>query len=176
MNQEYFNSAWAALINAFPNAERITDETQAIYWEMLKLIPDDIWQKGIQKCLRASTFFPTIHDIGVACFGEQKEEWVERTDPWRRQQNFREKIPGVSWQQRMEQVLRSRNIATELSENNGGALGPYLIEFDSREKDLRRADNLQARVVELERENAELRKTISKLNLDVAKARISRVS
>jgi hypothetical protein len=58
----------------------------------------------------SSTFFPTPHDLGVACFGEQKEEWVDKCDPYREKQNYREKVPAISWQQNMAKVFKIRGI------------------------------------------------------------------
>lgn len=106
MNRVTFNDGFAALVAAFPLSDRSTAEQQEIYFQMLKEIPDEIWTDGITKCLKNSTFFPTIHDIGVACFGERKEEWVWKCDPWRTIQNYKVKIEAETWEERMQQVLK----------------------------------------------------------------------
>ncbi len=105
MNQENFTKGWAMLLT-LPNSERVTPASQDIYWEMLKDIPDAIWARGVKDCLREKTFFPTIHDLGVACFGERKEEWVDKCDPYRERQNYREKVSAISWQQNMHTELK----------------------------------------------------------------------
>ena len=124
MKREIFNLSWAALLNAFPNSDRVTDETQKLYFEMLGDIPDDIWQEGVKQCLRTLTFFPTIHDIGVACFGARKEEWVDKCDPLRERQNYREKVPAISWQENMARILERR-----------GLIAPERIAIESPKRD-----------------------------------------
>lgn len=109
MNRKIFNAHWAALL-VLPNSERVTDTTQEIFWDLLKDIPDDIWEAGVRKYMLSATFFPTPHDLGVACFGERKEEWVDRCDPLRERQNYREKITPISWQEKAAQVFVSRGL------------------------------------------------------------------
>ena len=104
MTEENFKNQFAVLLNSFPS-DRVTPETQSIYWSMLKEIPDGYWIEGIKKCLASCTFFPTVHDIGVACFGEQKEEYVWKCDPYRTIQNYKERIKPETWQQRMERII-----------------------------------------------------------------------
>ena len=63
MDREFFNYNWAALISAFPNS-RVIPESQDVYWSILKDIPEERLEKGINKCLTDCTFFPSIHELG----------------------------------------------------------------------------------------------------------------
>lgn len=63
MDRAVFNLSWAALINAFPNG-KVTPESQDLYWMMLKDIPEEMFEKGVKKCLTDCTFFPSIHELG----------------------------------------------------------------------------------------------------------------
>jgi len=66
MNREFFNRQFAALVNAYAMAQKISDESQDVYWEMLKDIPDEKFAHGVQECLAGSKFFPTIAELGEA--------------------------------------------------------------------------------------------------------------
>jgi len=63
MDREFFNYNWAALISAFPNS-KVTPESQDIYWMMLKELPEEMFNKGVKKCLTDCIFFPSIHELG----------------------------------------------------------------------------------------------------------------
>lgn len=109
MTRKSFNEGWAALLNGgLANADKVTPETQELYFGMLKEIPDDIWNWGVKVCLKTLTFFPTIRDVGVACFGETRERVVKKCDPWRTFQWYEERIEAVTWQQNMDCVLAER--------------------------------------------------------------------
>ena len=115
MTRLEFNIGIAALKNAFPSGGvKITPEAEEIYWRELQFIPQDIWQQGISKCIIGHSteysFFPGVHDIGVACFGEQKEEYVWKCDPWRTIQNYKEKVELETWQQRMGKIIAPQQI------------------------------------------------------------------
>jgi hypothetical protein len=106
MTRQDFNKAMTALLAAFNYAqEKTTKESEDIYFEMLKDIPAAIWNEGVKKCLKESTFFPTIHDLGVACFGETVEHMEDRCDPLRYRQNYQVRIEAVSWQENMAKAL-----------------------------------------------------------------------
>ena len=108
MTEEVFRTGFAALLNSLPNSERVTPETQAVYYSILREIPDDLWQEGVKSCLSDCTFFPTIHDLGVACCGETKDGVILRCDPWRFKQLYEEKIEAISWQKNLEKILTER--------------------------------------------------------------------
>ena len=52
--------------NAYTISQKISDEAQDVYWEMLKDIPDDKFAKGVKQCLASCKFFPTIAELGEA--------------------------------------------------------------------------------------------------------------
>ena len=110
MKRREFNLGIAALRNAFPaGSDRITAEAEEIYWQELQRVPQDIWEQGIRKCITSHSaeysFFPGVYDIGVACFGEQKEGTVIKCDPWRTVQFYKERVEEITWQQKMKIVL-----------------------------------------------------------------------
>lgn len=166
MNRKVFNDGFAALVAAFPLSDRSTGEQQEIYWLILKEIPDDIFTAGIKKCLSESTFFPTIHDIGVACLGEQKEEWADKCDPWRAKQNYRERIAPESWQDRLMKITAlpaiegPRQAALEAPEVR------VVMRACDHEKEI---NELRAEVFTLRRENEDL-KTRPRMTIDERKA------
>ena len=67
MTREAFNIQFTALVNAYAYAaERVTPESQDVYWEMLKGIPDEQFKIGVRACLGSCKFFPTIAELGDA--------------------------------------------------------------------------------------------------------------
>jgi hypothetical protein len=67
MKRETFNLGFAALLNGYTYAaERVTPESQDVYWEMLHGIPDDAFNRGVRKCLASSKYFPSISELGEA--------------------------------------------------------------------------------------------------------------
>jgi hypothetical protein len=68
MTEDQFKLGFATLVNTFIFAPgKITDATRDIYWQMLNEIPGDLWESGLQRCLRVCKFFPTIAELGEAC-------------------------------------------------------------------------------------------------------------
>lgn len=109
MNREAFNRGMAALLNGFGYAvNKVTPESEEIYWDMLQEIPTDIWNAGVRKALAECMFFPTIHELGVCCFGETKEHMEDRCDPLRFKQNYQVRIEAVSWRENMSRLLENR--------------------------------------------------------------------
>jgi hypothetical protein len=109
MNDSAFKSGWAALLNGFPNSSQsYTKESMKVYWSSLRNIPDDLWQRGVQKCLTENQFFPTIHELGAASCGETKEHMEDRCDPLRFKQNYQVRIEAVSWEENLLKALQSR--------------------------------------------------------------------
>jgi len=66
MTREFFNRQFAALVNAYAIAQKLSEESQDVYWEMLKDIPEEKFAHGVQECLASSKFFPTIAELGDA--------------------------------------------------------------------------------------------------------------
>jgi len=105
MTRQEFNSAFTKMAAVFPS-DRITQATNEVYWEMLGEIPSEIWAKGVQTCISNCKFFPAVNELGVACFGEEKGGMVEKCDPWRTRQFFKEYIEAESWRQRLTKHLK----------------------------------------------------------------------
>lgn len=100
MDRVVFNLSWAALINAFPNS-KVTPESQDVYWTMLKEVPDDLFDRGVKKCLAECTFFPTIHEIGDKSIGEVWDH------PSYNPHVYREPIK-LSWEQGLKRIVADR--------------------------------------------------------------------
>lgn len=66
MKREFFNQQFAAMVNAYTIARKLSGEAQDVYWEMLKDIPDEKFAKGVRECLASCKFFPTIAELGEA--------------------------------------------------------------------------------------------------------------
>lgn len=66
MTRECFNRQFAGLVAAYPGAQKLSDETQDVYWEMLKDIPEEKFIHGVRKCLARLKFFPSISELGEA--------------------------------------------------------------------------------------------------------------
>lgn len=72
MDRRTFNIGFTTLVNAFTYAaERVTLESQDIYWEMLHGIPDAAFNQGVRKCLADCKFFPSIAELGEASLPPQ---------------------------------------------------------------------------------------------------------
>lgn len=64
MKRKTFNQGMATLLNAKPYAQdRITPETEEVYWHVLQHIPDAKFNEGVTKCLVECHFFPGIPDL-----------------------------------------------------------------------------------------------------------------
>lgn len=66
MTRQFFNQQFAALISAFAPAQKLPEETQDVYWEMLEPIPEAKFAEGVKACLARCKFFPTIAELGEA--------------------------------------------------------------------------------------------------------------
>lgn len=75
MTRDDFNTGFATLANCFPS-DRITPETQEIYWRTLNSIPAERWKDGIEECLATRKFFPLVSELASACYGSE-HAWLE---------------------------------------------------------------------------------------------------
>jgi hypothetical protein len=66
VKREFFNQQFAALVSAYTIAQKLSDESQDVYWEMLKDIPEEKFAAGVRKCLAELKWFPTISELGNA--------------------------------------------------------------------------------------------------------------
>lgn len=71
MTRDFFNKQFLALWGAFLQSQKTVQETQDIYWEMLKDLPEHAFAAAVKKCLAESKFFPTIAELGDASLPEK---------------------------------------------------------------------------------------------------------
>jgi len=168
MTRPEFNHVWAELLNVFPAVERITEATQKVYWRELSGIPSDLWARGAKYALANSQWFPTIHELGAACCGEQKAQRVWREDHWRKNNGYWRDIPEITWQQNLREVLRDRDLlpTEEKLQIEAKAKAPSSIET-----------KLRAKVEKLEFKIDELKNEVVHLNAKLReKARVDRLA
>ena len=112
MTREAFNFGWASLLNAYASqAEKLTGESQDIYWSILKDIPDDLWLKGVRECLAKCKFFPSIHELGAACCSEREivTDPFAHLTPW-----IKPPTKTITWQENLDRILKgARRTAIE---------------------------------------------------------------
>ena len=104
MTEDSFMLGFATLINGIPsNREKVGTETRDIYWAELREIPNDLWQQGIRRCLKACKFFPAIKELGDSClYGK-----MEIVAPGRY-------IP-ITWEQGLKYELQERAKPKEIA-------------------------------------------------------------
>jgi hypothetical protein len=115
MKRETFNRQFAALANAYLTAQKLAEETQDVYWQMLQDIPDERFVQGVQLCLARCKFFPTISELGEASLPTKmlrvpynpyvyiepiKVDWREQLDrlklePKQIPESVRKMLPGI---------------------------------------------------------------------------------
>ena len=103
MNRKFFNTQFAALVNAYTIAQKLSDESQDVYWEMLKDIPEDKFAVGVKECLGHCKFFPTIAELGAASLPPIRDKMAPLPPidhPW----------PTIDWR---EQLRRADKIRTK---------------------------------------------------------------
>lgn len=99
MTRDFFNKQFAALVNAYTISQKLSDEAQDVYWEMLKDIPEKEFIDGVRHCLGACKFFPTISELGEASLPTISESapynpWIY-TEP--RQVRWQEQVTRLTY-------------------------------------------------------------------------------
>lgn len=72
MTEQKFKADFMALVVAklhSPDPEFVAAK-MSVYWECLKEIPEELWQRAVDHCLRHGDFFPSIEELGEAAMGE----------------------------------------------------------------------------------------------------------
>lgn len=104
MKRDTFNTCFAALVNGYAYAaERVTPESQDVYWEMLKGIPDKQFNQGVRKCLSTCKFFPTIAELGEASLPTKTR--VGRYNPYRYSEPQQ-----ITWQEQIREIEQKKLI------------------------------------------------------------------
>lgn len=101
MTREFFNKQFTAMVVSYPNAQKLADEAQDVYWEMLQHMPQDAFHKAVKKCLGECKFFPTIAELGEAAF----PAYTRLSDRWVQTKNGMDRLPiKVTWQTQLNEL------------------------------------------------------------------------
>lgn len=109
MTREFFNQQFAALASAYTMANKLSDEAQDIYWEMLKDIPEKAFSYGVRECLASCKFFPTIAELGEASLPTKKQ--LGPYNP------YGESIIVLDWRAQVEKIKQERELIDGRKEN-----------------------------------------------------------
>ena len=102
MKREFFNRQFAALCAAYAISNKLSDESQDVYWELLQDISEKDFAVGVRACLASCKFFPTIAELGDASLPPLIE-----SGPWVQTKNGMDRMPvKIGWQ---KQIERKRN-------------------------------------------------------------------
>lgn len=63
MTERFFRERWLGLLAAYPNAGNVTNETQRMFWEMLKDLSEDKFDHAVRQCINQCKYFPTVAEI-----------------------------------------------------------------------------------------------------------------
>lgn len=97
MRREFFNQQFSAMLAVYTYAQKLPDEAQDVYWEMLKGIPEDKFHAGIRHCLATCKFFPTISELGEASLPT-----IERLAPYN--PHVHTEPRKVNWQDQVKEI------------------------------------------------------------------------
>ena len=114
MKREFFNVQFAAIVNAYTIAQKLSGEAQDVYWEMLKDIPEDKFAVGVRTCLASCKFFPTIAELGEASL-PSVTDYKAPLPPIDRER------PRINWQ---EQIRRQKQKQMQIDERSQRRIGP----------------------------------------------------
>jgi hypothetical protein len=107
MKRETFNLGFAALVNGYAYAvERVTPESQDVYWEMLKGIPDAKFNEGVRKCLSTCKFFPTIAELGDASLPPKTK--LARYNPYTYSEPEK-----ITWETQVREIEQKQRLLSE---------------------------------------------------------------
>lgn len=102
MKRETFNQGFAALLNAYTYAQdKFTVESEEVYWEMLKDLPDEAFNRGVRGCMANSKFFPSIAELGEMAL-PTIEALAQPYNPW----NDNSKTVKLNWEQQLVEIKR----------------------------------------------------------------------
>ena len=96
MTKAFFTEQFAALVAAFLPSQRLSDVSQAVYWEMLQGIPEDKFANGVRKCLATCKFFPTIAELGDAALPK-----IKKLGPYN---PYAESIVTLDWRDQVKEL------------------------------------------------------------------------
>src|SRR5690348_9340273 len=104
MNREFFNRQFAVLVNAYTMSVRLSDESQVLYWDMLKRSPGVMFGEGVAQCLGMCKYLPTIAELGNASMPPIKDRKaplpaVDR--PW----------PTIDWREQLKREGEGKRLS-----------------------------------------------------------------
>ena len=116
MTKEFFNTQFSALLAVYFYAQKMPDEGQDVYWEMLKDIPQDKFAAGVRQCLAECKFFPTIAELGEASLPAQ----TRLSGYFVQTRNGPDRVPlRVTWKQQIAELQRDEAKAIEPAGHQG---------------------------------------------------------
>jgi hypothetical protein len=136
MTEEKFKLGFAALVNIFTSA-RIEDATRDIYWQVLREIPDDLWEAGVERSLRTRKFFPAPVEIAEDCLEGHLYEYFPN-------RHIYIEPKKLEWTVALARVLKKRQQPTEIEAKAAEVLPPptkreakrILIDFKPKFREL----------------------------------------
>ena len=106
MTREFFNTQFSALLAVYYYAQKMPDEGQDVYWEMLRDLPQEKFGAGVRKCLAECKFFPTIAELGEASLPAQ----TRLSDYMVLTKNGYDRVPlRVTWEQQVAELPRDHS-------------------------------------------------------------------
>ena len=116
MKRQFFNQQFAALVSAYTIGQKISDETQDVYWEMLREISEDKFGTGVMRCLASCKYFPTIAELGHASLPPIRDNraQIPAVDhPW----------PTINWHEQIRRMHGNKFLPH--GKNDGKAHHPH---------------------------------------------------
>jgi len=115
MMREFFNKQFAALCSAYTVSNKLSDESQDVYWEMLQDISERKFSEGVKECLASCKFFPTIAELGDASLPpiEDRRAPLPPIDHER---------PKINWREQLRRQNENRQPRLPPSDNGFGRI------------------------------------------------------
>lgn len=108
MKREFFNKQFSALLAAYTMSQKLPDEAQDVYWEMLRDIPDEKFGIAVKACLAQCKFFPTISELGEAALPTKR-----KLGPYN---PYGESIIELDWRAQVEEIKEEAEALVEYNE------------------------------------------------------------
>lgn len=110
MSRAAFNKQFGVLLSAFAYAvEKINPDTEEVYWQVLKDLPEDRFGEGVLKAIGESKWFPTVAELLEKIF--PPFDRLPEYNPWG---NPNEKPKRISPMQQFIEYRREQQKQPEL--------------------------------------------------------------
>lgn len=107
MKRAFFNKQFAGLVAAYSMAQKLPEETQDVYWEMLKDMDEEDFAEAVKECLGDCKFFPTIAELGEAAFPAKQELGAGQI--WTKN-GWDYPMVKVTWQTQLARIKRKEEL------------------------------------------------------------------